>query len=125
MPQVTVTIAGRNYRMACDEGQEEHLRNLSQMLDGKIEDIRSSFGEIGDMRLTVMAAIMLADEIAENQRRIARLEAEIDAIRENEGSESGRLLDQEKEATQLLGRMADRMEKVAQDINQRLRRAEN
>jgi cell division protein ZapA len=125
MPQVTVTIAGRNYRMACDEGQEEHLRSLAATLDGKIEDIRASFGEIGDMRLTVMAAIMLADELSETRRRAARLEEEIDAMRDSEDSESGRLSAQEKEATQLLARMAERMEKVAQDINQRLRRAEN
>jgi cell division protein ZapA len=125
MPQVTVTIAGRSYRMACDEGQEDHLRGLGQTLDGKIEDIRSSFGEIGDMRLTVMAAIVLADELSEATRRIARLEEEISEVRENDGSEAQRLSVQEKEATLSLSRMAERMEKVAHDINQRMRRVDN
>ena len=70
MSHVTVTIAGRAYRMACDEGQEEHLVGLARLLDGKIDQLRSSFGEIGEMRLAVMAGITVADELAEAQRRM-------------------------------------------------------
>ena len=64
MAEVTLTIAGRNYRMACDDGQEAHRAEIGEMVSRKIEDMRSSFGEIGDKRLTVMAAIVVADELS-------------------------------------------------------------
>src|SRR4051794_26901348 len=81
MPQVTVTIAGRSYRMACGEGEETHLEGLAALYDGKIQEMRGSFGEIGDMRLHVMAALTLADDLAETRRRMAALEEEIAALR--------------------------------------------
>ena len=70
MAQVTVTIDGRAYRMACDEGQEEHLIALASRFDRYVSHLKDSFGEIGDQRLTVMAGIMVLDELAEVQKRI-------------------------------------------------------
>ena len=64
MPHVSVTINGRQYRMACDEGQEHHLARLAHELDQRIARLRTTFGEIGDMRLTVMAALLISDELA-------------------------------------------------------------
>ena len=63
--QVNVTINGRQFRMACEDGQEDHLRQLAKDLDERIVALRGQFGEIGDARLTVMAALMVADELAE------------------------------------------------------------
>ncbi|MBN8999629.1 MAG: cell division protein ZapA, partial [Rhizobiales bacterium] len=57
MAQVNVTINGKIYRMACDDGQEAHLESLAERLNETIDRLRGSFGEIGDQRLTVMAAI--------------------------------------------------------------------
>ncbi|MGH6664158.1 MAG: cell division protein ZapA, partial [Pseudolabrys sp.] len=54
MATVNATIAGRQFRLACEDGQEEHLQLLAQDLDQRIEDLRKKFGEIGDTRLTVM-----------------------------------------------------------------------
>ena len=65
MSQVSVTINGRQFRMACEDGQEGHLMNLARELDARIEGLRAKFGEIGDTRLTVMAALTIADELAE------------------------------------------------------------
>ena len=76
MGQVNVTISGKIYRMACDDGQEEHLESLGEQLSDTIELLRSQFGEIGDQRLTVMAAITLADRYSESEHRITALEAE-------------------------------------------------
>ena len=74
MAQVTVTIGGRVYRLACNEGEEPHLETLAREIDSKIDSIRGSFGEIGDQRLVVMAALTIADELSEAQRTIAALE---------------------------------------------------
>ena len=65
MSQVTVTINGRQFRMACEDGQEGHLMRLAQDLDQRIDKLRGNFGEIGDTRLTIMAALTVADELAD------------------------------------------------------------
>ncbi len=77
MAQVAITIAGRVYRVACDEGEQDHLVELAKMVDGKIAAMRQQFGEMGDQRLTVMAAVTIADELAESRRRLSELEAEL------------------------------------------------
>ena len=65
MAQVSVTIDGRRYRVACNEGEEARLESLAGMIDDKIGELRASFGEIGDQRLVVMAALTIADNLAE------------------------------------------------------------
>lgn len=82
MGQVTVTIADKVYRIACNDGQEEHLYKLAAELDRKIAEMRSAFGEIGDNRLTVMAAITFMDDREDMRRRLAELESEMSSIRE-------------------------------------------
>ena len=77
MAQVPITIAGRTYRMACAEGEEAHLEGLAAELEGRISELRGAFGEIGDQRLIVMAAITVSDELSEAKRRIEKLEAEV------------------------------------------------
>jgi cell division protein ZapA len=83
MAQVTVTIDGKAYRMACEEGQEDHLVGLAQNFDQYVGHLKRQFGEIGDLRLTVMAAIMIMDELSEANRVRGTLEAEIDGLRKN------------------------------------------
>ncbi|EPE95454.1 cell division protein ZapA [Rhizobium grahamii] len=81
MAQVTVTIDGKAYRMACEEGQEDHLTDLATRFDNYVGHLKGQFGEIGDLRITVMAGIMVMDEISELTRRIADLESEQGALR--------------------------------------------
>lgn len=83
MAQVTVTIDGKAYRMACEEGQEPHLEGLAANFDRYVGHLKSQFGEIGDLRLTVMAAIMVMDELSEANRKTSALEAELDGLRKN------------------------------------------
>jgi cell division protein ZapA len=79
MAQLSVSIGGRPYRLACNPGEEPHLESLARVVDEKINQMRGSFGEIGDQRLVVMAALTLADDISEARRasdaRAARAEA--------------------------------------------------
>ena len=60
MAQVTVQIGGRDYKMACGEGEENHLLALAREVDERHERLKSQFGEVGDIRLSVMTAIMMA-----------------------------------------------------------------
>jgi len=65
MAHVAVTIDGRKYRLACNEGEERRLESLASLIDGKIAELRGEFGEIGDQRLVVMAALTVADNLLE------------------------------------------------------------
>ena len=85
MSHVSVTINGKTYRMACDEGQENHLIALAGRFDGYVNQLRGAFGEIGDQRLTVMAGVMVTDELQEMEKRMARLEAELEAMQAGRG----------------------------------------
>jgi cell division protein ZapA len=103
---VNVSINGRVYRMACEGGQEAHLQGLAVKLDGLIEQLRGSFGEIGDQRLTVMAAIMAMDEMSDLHRQIRELTAENRALRDARSA----LLDQQ---TRIEGSLSKHIEDAA------------
>ena len=77
MPEVNVEINGRKYRMACEEGQQQHLIGLADRFNTHVEALKGAVGEIGDNRLTVMAGIAVVDELAEAERRIKALETEV------------------------------------------------
>ncbi|RYE55153.1 MAG: cell division protein ZapA [Rhizobiaceae bacterium] len=55
MAQVVVTIDGKAYRMACEEGQESHLEGLADNFDRYVGHLKSQFGEIGDLERDVEA----------------------------------------------------------------------
>ena len=81
MSQVNVTINGRQFRMACEDGEEARLLRLAEDLDASIAQLRTRFGEIGDTRLTVMAALTLADQLSETKEKLQRLEPELATLR--------------------------------------------
>ena len=118
MSQVSVTINGRQFRMACDDGQEGHLMNLARDLDVRIEGLRKKFGEIGDTRLTVMAALTIADSLAETAGRIKKLENELAALQ----SARAEALDHDQAAraaiTAALTAAAERIESITAKLNQ-------
>lgn len=81
MAQVNLLINGRDYRLACEDGEETRLRELVQRLDRQLNELKSGFGEIGENRLTVMAAIKLTDELEEARRNSATMQAELELLR--------------------------------------------
>jgi len=113
MAQVTVTIDGKAYRMACDEGQEEHLIELSRRFDRYVTHLKQSFGEIGDQRLTVMAGIMIMDELNETQRKVSGLESEIATLRKTRDDALVKADKNDAALTGALGALAERMEVLA------------
>src|SRR3954465_7842176 len=81
MSHINVALNGRQYRMACEEGQEARLVKLAESLETRIQSLRGRFGEIGDARLTVMAALTVCDELLDAGQRIRNLEDELEALR--------------------------------------------
>jgi len=118
MTEVSVTIKGRQFRMACEDGQEGHLMNLARELDTRIDALRTKFGEIGDTRLTVMAAITVADELAEAGQRIRRLEEEITALQSAQVTTSDRNKAAQAAIASALGVAAERVENITKRLNQ-------
>ena len=118
MAQVNVTINGRQFRMACEDGQEEHLLKLARELDNRIGGLRAKFGEIGDTRLTVMAAITVADELAEAALRVKRLEEELAAMGDARVAASDRNKAAQAAITSALAAAAERIEAITKKLNQ-------
>jgi cell division protein ZapA len=116
MSQVTVTINGRQFRMACEDGQETHLSRLAQDLDQRIEKLRVKFGEIGDVRLTVMAALTVADELAETGSRLRKLEEEIAALQEARAASAERAIATQAAVAAALNAAAERIERVTRAL---------
>jgi cell division protein ZapA len=117
MSQVSVTINGRQFRMACEDGQEGHLMNIARELDNRIDKLRAKFGEIGDTRLTVMAAITVADELSEAGQRIKRLEEELAALQNDQVTLSDRNKAAQAAIATALSKAAERVENITKALN--------
>jgi cell division protein ZapA len=65
LAQVDITINGKTYRMACDEGQEQRIIDLGNMVDAHVSDLVQQVGQVGDTRLMVMASLLVADELVD------------------------------------------------------------
>jgi cell division protein ZapA len=117
MSLVNATIAGRNFRLACEDGQEEHLSRLAKEVDTRIIDLRAKFGEIGDTRLTVMAALMVADELAEAARKTRLLEEEIAALQDARVVASDRAKAASAAVVSAFNSAAERIEGITRKLN--------
>jgi cell division protein ZapA len=117
MSEVTATIAGRQFRLACEDGEEEHLQALAQNLDQRITDLRGRFGEIGDTRLTVMAALTVADEVGEAMRRISVLEGEIAALNDVRAAAADRAKAASTAVVHAFNSAAERIEGITKKLN--------
>ena len=117
MAQVTVTIDGKQYRMACDEGQEEHLIDLASRFDRYVTHLKGAFGEIGDQRVTVMAGIMVMDELSELQKRVRGMESEIATLRKTRDDALTKADRNDAALTGALATLAERMEGLASRLN--------
>ena len=120
MATVNATIAGRQFRLACEDGQEEHLAALAKDIDERIIELRRKFGEIGDTRLTVMAALMVSDELAEAGRKIRRMEEELAAHQDARVVASDRAKAASEAVVGAFNSAAERLEGITRKLNQSL-----
>jgi len=117
MSHINVTINGRQYRMACEEGQEVRLLKLAEGLEARIDSLRGKFGEIGDARLTVMAALTVCDELVDANNRIRALEEELVALRDVRVAAADRSKATQAAVANALHAAAERIEKTTQVLN--------
>lgn len=125
MAQITVTINGKAFRMACDDGEEERLQGLAARFDGWIGELKGAFGEIGDQRLTVMAGIMATDHLSELERKIVRLEADLEDAKRQQDAALDNMSQNEEELSRAVNTAAARIESLADGLSKSLKNPEN
>ncbi|MEE8274547.1 MAG: cell division protein ZapA [Alphaproteobacteria bacterium] len=110
MGQVAVSINGRDYRISCDEGQEERLERLAAYVDEQIADLVSSVGNVGDVRLMVMASLLVADKLFDGNNEIERLRAQLAQAKQGAASET------DATVAPLVEAIARRVEDIATEL---------
>ena len=106
MAQISVEVNGRPYAVGCEDGQEAHLLELARMFDHQVRQVSQDMGQLGDTRLFLMGALLLADELADARARLAQAQAELNRV----SADRGRI---ETRAVQALEAAAKRIEKLA------------
>jgi cell division protein ZapA len=116
MPLVNVMVNGRAYTIACDEGEEDHLRDLAATVDAKAREVLSSVGQVGDTRLLLMAALLMADE---HSAAVLRLDASA-TVAADTANVRGRLESEALEADAIAAERLELAAKRVEDIAARL-----
>jgi cell division protein ZapA len=125
MALVAVRIAGRPYELACDDGQEEHLRRLADDIDERMRGLIKGMGtHPGESLGFLLTALTMADEIMEYRRENRQVAAEVQRLAAivNEDSRSGqqeRMADIEQAMAVTLEEIAVRIEKIADQVEMR------
>ncbi|HEY7246844.1 MAG TPA: cell division protein ZapA [Xanthobacteraceae bacterium] len=124
MPQVSVTINGRQFRMACEEGEEPRLVRLAEDLDQRIVRLRERFGEIGDTRLTVMAALTLADELSDSKERLQAMQTDLAKLQDAAVASTDRTQTTHAAIVGALNAAAERIESITKQLNETVTRGD-
>lgn len=82
MGQVTVKVNNRDYVVGCDDGEEAKIAGLSEMIDAKTHELVGRLGQVGEARLLLMAALLLADDLASAYGQLDGLRADLSRARE-------------------------------------------
>lgn len=80
MPELTVTIGGRHFTVACQTGEEHFLQTAAAMLDAEAQPLAASLGRLPEARLLLMAGLMLADRTAAVEDENRSLKAQLAAV---------------------------------------------
>ncbi|MCA6278422.1 MAG: cell division protein ZapA [Phenylobacterium sp.] len=106
MAQVTLSVNGRPYVVGCEDGQEAHLTELARLFDAQVRQVSQDVGQLGETRLFLMAALLLADELSDLRARHAGLQSDHARLQAEASGIEGR-------ATAALEAAARRIEKLA------------
>ncbi len=118
MPQVTVEVNGRAYRLSCGEGEQEHVMALSRKIDRHSNSIDLNKSPANEGRNMLLAALMVADELHENEQRVTALEQEVAALKASGagGAPDERIAEMELAVAEMLDRAAAQIEVVTNEI---------
>jgi cell division protein ZapA len=117
MGQVIIAVNDRSYTMQCADGEEAQLSTLAGVLDKEVGLIRDQVGAVGDLRLLLMAGLMLADKLAEAERNAEAMREQIEGLRQSRSDAliQGRSL--EEQLAERLDEASERLEELAMAFN--------
>lgn len=113
MAELSIEINGRPYRLACNDGEEEHLKELAGFLDQQVQEIEESFGKIGDSRTLVMAGLSIADRLSEALGRIEKLQDDLTSAKHSTRGALEQSRSEEKALAVKIDEAATRLERLA------------
>jgi cell division protein ZapA len=117
MPLVNVMINGRAYTVACDDGEEEHLKLLGEDVDSKVRELLGSVGQVGETRLLLMASLLLADELNAATTKLDAAKQELLAERSASSNTGARLEASEAKAADVLEHAVKRLETLTAKLS--------
>ena len=112
MPLVNVLVNGRAYTVACDEGEEDHLRELGQYLDKRVRELSATVGQVADSRLMLMAGLVIADELSDALVKLDERDKELTALK-SARTAAEMLENADERAADALEGAASRLEAIA------------
>jgi cell division protein ZapA len=113
MAHVIVQVNGRPYTMQCAEGEEAHLRELADLLDAEVQRVKTNVGNVGDIRMLVMAGLMVADRLSEAINKIQLLEHQVAELRAERNAAQLDRLDIEARVGDRLVMASEQLERMA------------
>ncbi len=113
MPEVRVSINGREHVVNCDAGQEFRVRNLAAYVDGRVNELTKAHGEIGYGRLLVLTSLLIADELDDAYSEIKRLRK----LTQDDGVSAGDGSPENKETAEAIEKIASRIEQLAAQLS--------
>ncbi len=120
MAQVVITVNANSYTMQCNDGEEDHLRELGLVLDSEVNKIKSAVGQVGDIRLLLMSGLVIADRLSETLQRVEELEDQVQSMREARNQANKQTSQQNGQVSEdvslRLDAAAERMEALAREI---------
>lgn len=107
MGQVSVSINNHRYTLACRDGEEDRLLALANLLDSKVKTLTARLGQVGENKLMLMAALIVADEFEEVRTELQGIKDGKIPVKESETA--ARL-------SSLLDSLADSMDSLSEEL---------
>lgn len=109
MAQVEIRVNGRDYRVTCDDGQEDRLMQLAAFYNDAVSELAADLGQIGDARLMLLAALSVCDELFELRERYSDLDSATDELDPGTAGAAGKAVEA---ATARIKEIADALEEA-------------
>ena len=117
MGKVSINVNGRAFAVGCEDGQESAVAELGEQFNGHVCELAEQVGQIGDLRLFLMAALVLADELREAKRTCADLEAQMSDSQSANAEDTRKNNVLAQSATKALNEAAARIEALANQLD--------
>ena len=120
MATVNINVYGRDYAIACDDGEESHLNQLTQMVNHRVQQLLGQIGRAPEHTMLIYASLMLADELLDVTRAYRRLEAKYKEAQSGQPEEdNNKIVEMEQAMAQTMQDVASRIEALAGQLEQK------